>query len=260
MLRVRTLFLSDVHLGVRECQAERLARLLAGCRADYLYLLGDIVDLQAMRRRVCWTSAQSAVLHMLLEQARAGVRVTFVPGNHDAPLRAYDGGSFGQVRVRREAVHHGADGARYLLLHGDRFDDLTRYHRWVAWAGDLGYRCLNRGSHALSAVRQALGREDHWSLAAAVKRRLPGAVNFVRDFEQSAARHAAQHGFDGVICGHIHVPAMKDVEGVRYRNCGDWVDSASALVELQDGRMELHVAPPLAAARRRRARLRAVAG
>lgn len=251
MQSARSLFVSDLHLGTRECQAERLLALLTHYRVHSLYLLGDVIDLWAMARRVHWPQAQNAVIQQILLAAQRGVAVTFVPGNHDAPLRDYDGMSLGEIHIQREAVHVAADGRRYLLVHGDCFDDQTRYHRWVAWAGDAGYSSLMIASRMVSQIRRRLGREDHWSLAGAIKRRLPSAVAYVETFERAAAQRAAALGFDGVVCGHIHVPAVKHIEGVAYHNCGDWVDSASAVMEHHDGRMELCYPPLLARAQGR---------
>lgn len=251
MRRIRSLFVSDLHLGTRECQAERLLALFRDYHPDKLYLLGDIIDLWAMERRVHWPASHNAVIHRLLDLARAGIEVTFIPGNHDGALRAYDGLSLGDIRIRHEAVHHAACGKRLLLVHGDCFDDHTRYHRWIALAGDAGYASLMMASRLVAALRRRLGRVDHWSLADVVKRRLPGAVAYVEAFELAAAEHAARHGYDGVICGHIHVPAVKRLADVTYHNCGDWVDSASALLEHLDGRMEILRAPALAQTERR---------
>src|SRR5262245_58961018 len=175
------------------------------------------------------------VVQKILKRARHGVRVTLVPGNHDEALREHVGVSFGDIRVERAPVHHAADGRRFLLVHGDEFDQVTRYQRWLTVVGDRGYAVLMMVNVWLSAARRRLGLAGHWSLSAYVKRNLKRAVAYIHDFELAVARHAAELGFDGVICGHIHAAAHKSLAGVSYLNCGDWVDSCTALVEAADG-------------------------
>ena len=238
MTKVRAIFISDLHLGTRHCQAERLLEFLRDYESDYLYLLGDIIDLWAMGRAIHWTPAQNTVVQKLLKRARHGVRVTLVPGNHDEALREYEGVSFGHIRVARAPVHRTVNGLRYLLIHGDAFDQIARYHRLLSLLGDHGYGVLMNLNQLMSHLRRAMGVAGHWSLAGAVKRRLKRAVIYVREYELAVARHAAEQGFDGVICGHVHVGADHTLAGVRYMNCGDWVETCSAIVEHLDGRME----------------------
>jgi len=237
--RVRSVFISDVHLGTRACQAERLLAFLRAYPAEYLYLVGDIVDFWAMRRDVRWTPAQNTVVQKILRRARQGEQVIFIPGNHDEALREYTGIRFGDIRLEREWVHTTAEGKRYLVLHGDEFDQVTRYHRWLAVLGDVGYTWLVHANGWLSWLRRKLGIAGYWSLAGYAKRKVKVAVSFVGDFEGSVARAVRERGLDGVICGHIHVAAMHDIEGIRYVNCGDWVDSCTAIVEHHDGQLEL---------------------
>lgn len=237
--RVRSVFISDVHLGTRACQAERLLAFLRAYPAEYLYLVGDIVDFWAMRRDVRWTPAQNTVVQKILRRARHGEQVVFIPGNHDEALREYTGIRFGDIRLEREWVHTTAEGKRYLVLHGDEFDQVTRYHRWLAVLGDVGYTWLVHANGWLSWLRRKLGIAGYWSLAGYAKRKVKVAVSFVGDFEGSVARAVRERGLDGVICGHIHVAAMHDIEGIRYVNCGDWVDSCTAIVEHHDGQLEL---------------------
>lgn len=237
--RVRTVFISDVHLGTRASQAERLLGFLRAYPAEQLYLVGDIVDFWAMKREVRWTPAQNTVVQKILRRARHGERVTFIPGNHDEALREHVGTTFGDIRLERECVHVTAAGKRYLILHGDEFDQVTRYHRWLAVLGDKGYDLLVRINGWLSWVRRRLGIAGHWSLAGYAKRKIKTAVNFVSDFERSVAHAARERGLDGVICGHIHVAAMREVDGVAFVNCGDWVDSCTGILEHHDGRLEL---------------------
>jgi UDP-2,3-diacylglucosamine pyrophosphatase LpxH len=237
--RVRSIFLSDIHLGTRACQADHLLAFLRAHEAEHIYLLGDIVDFWALAREIHWPALHNTFVQKMLKRARHGVRVTFVPGNHDEALREYAGSAFGDIHVAREAVHVAADGRRYLLIHGDEFDQITRYHRWLAELGDVAYTILVRINILLSWVRRKLGKPGYWSLAGYAKRKVKGALDFIYGYEASVAHHARNRGMDGVICGHIHSAAIKDIEGVRYINCGDWVDSCSAVLEHLDGRIEL---------------------
>ncbi len=237
--RVRAIFLSDIHLGTRGCQAERLLEFLRCYESEYLYLVGDIVDFWAMSRGIVWTAQQNTVVQKILRRARHGQHVFLIPGNHDEALREYGGVSFGDIKVVNEHVHIAADGRRYLLIHGDEFDQVTRYHRWVAVLGDVAYNWLVSLNNGLSWLRRHLKRPGYWSLAGYAKRRIKTAVSFIFDFEDSVIHAARERGMDGVICGHIHSAVIREIDGVTYINCGDWVDSCTAIVEHLDGRMEL---------------------
>ncbi len=239
MPRVRSIFLSDIHLGTRACQAGRLLEFLREYPAEHVYLVGDIVDFWAMARGIFWTSEHNTVLQKVLRRARHGERVIFIPGNHDEALREYAGTVFGDIEVHAEYVHQMADGRRFLLVHGDEFDQVTRYHRWVAVLGDMAYNWLVRVNTILSWCRRRLGRAGYWSLAGYAKRKVKTAMQFINDFENSVIHAVRQRGLDGVICGHIHAAALREVGGLTYANCGDWVDSCTALVEHDDGRLEI---------------------
>ena len=239
MPTVRSIFLSDIHLGTRACQADRLLEFLRSYVADNLFLLGDIVDFWSMRRSVAWSAEQNTVVQKILRRARRGERVVFIPGNHDEVLRDYLGITLGDIEVVGEYVHQLADGRRFLLLHGDEFDQITRHHRWVALLGDAMYDALVRLNSTIAFVRRRFGMRCYWSLAGYAKRRVKSALQFIFDFEQSASHAARQRGLDGIICGHIHSATMVEIDGVAYVNCGDWVDSCTAIVEHLDGRLEL---------------------
>jgi UDP-2,3-diacylglucosamine pyrophosphatase LpxH len=241
MPRVRSIFLSDIHLGTRACQAERLLEFLREYESDHLFLIGDIVDFWAMKRGVFWSTRHNTVVQKILKRARHGTDVVFIPGNHDEALREHVGISFGQIRLVREHIHTAADGKRYLLTHGDDFDQVTKHHRWAAVLGDHAYAFVVRLNALLSWVRRRLGIAGYWSLAGYAKGKVKGAVSFIFDFEGSVVRYVKECDVDGVICGHIHVAAIKDIGGTTYINCGDWVDSCTAIVEHEDGRMELIV-------------------
>ena len=239
MQPVRAIFISDVHLGTRACQAESLLAFLREHESEYLYLLGDIIDFWAMNRSVQWAGTHNTVVQKVLRRARHGCKVFFIPGNHDEALREYAGVAFGDIRVESEWIHETLDGRRYWLVHGDEYDQVTRHHRWVAVLGDVGYNALVRINLVLSRVRRLLRRPGYWSLAGYAKNKVKKAVSFIFDFEDAVAHAAAQRGVDGVVCGHIHSAADRRIGNVRYLNCGDWVDTCSAIVEHFDGRIEV---------------------
>lgn len=236
---VRSVFISDIHLGTRACQAERLLEFLKAYPAQHLYLIGDIIDFWGMSHSIHWNAAQNTVIQKLLRRARHGEQVVLVPGNHDEALRDYCDVAFGDIRIAREFVHQLADGRQFLLIHGDDFDQVTRHHRWVAVLGDMAYTGLVRLNAWLSRIRRFLGVSGYWSLAGYAKRRVKTALQFIFDFEDSVIHHVRERNLDGVICGHIHCAALRDVHGLTYANCGDWVDSCTAIVEHPDGRLEL---------------------
>jgi len=237
--RVRSLFLSDIHLGTRACRAEELLALLRDYDCDNIFLVGDIIDFWAMSRGIYWPELQNTVVQKILKKARHGARIYLIPGNHDEALREYIGSAFGDINLVRDYVHTAADGQRYLLLHGDEYDQVTAHHRWVSILGDISYTWLVHVNRLLSLLRRKLGVSGHWSLADYAKRNVLHAVSFISNFEESVVHGARQRNLDGVICGHIHTPAIKRINGLTYINCGDWVDSCTAIVEHYDGRMEL---------------------
>ncbi len=237
--QVRSIFLSDIHLGTRACQADRLLSFLRCYRSEKIFLVGDIIDFWSMRRSIHWTAAQNTFVQKILKRARHGVEVLFIPGNHDEALRGYLGTSFGDIRIEREHIHTLADGRRFLLIHGDEYDQVTRHHRWVAILGDMAYNFLVVLNIWLSRVRRVLGIAGYWSLAGYAKRQVKSAVSFIFDFEDSVVHAVQQRGLEGVVCGHIHAATIREHLGVCYVNCGDWVDSCTAIVEHHDGRLEL---------------------
>lgn len=238
-MKVRSIFISDTHLGTRACQAECLLDFLREYESDYLYLIGDIVDFWAMGRSIQWSRMHNTVVQKILRRARHGEQVIFIPGNHDEALREYDGTIFGDIQIANEWVHTTVDGKRFLLLHGDLFDQVTRHHRWVAILGDIAYDFLVGVNAWLSLIRRTLRIRGYWSLAGYAKRKVKSAVNFICDFEESVIHAVREREMDGVICGHIHSASIKTVGGLLYVNCGDWVDSCTAIVEHTDGRLEL---------------------
>jgi UDP-2,3-diacylglucosamine pyrophosphatase LpxH len=234
--RYRTVWISDVHLGTPACKAEALADFLKHTDCEQLYLVGDIVDGWRLRTQFYWPQSHSNVIRRILTKAKRGTQVTYVVGNHDEFLRkflAFDL-RLGNIRIVNEHMHNTADGRRLLVTHGDRFDVITRYHRWLALAGDVAYNGAMRASHLINQARSLAGLE-YWSLADFAKRRVKSAVNIVSDYEQTVARECRSRRFDGVVCGHIHHAQIRDIEGIQYHNCGDWVDSCTALAEDHGG-------------------------
>jgi UDP-2,3-diacylglucosamine pyrophosphatase LpxH len=238
-VKVRSIFLSDIHLGTRGCQADRLLDFLREFESDHLFLLGDIIDFWSMGRSIQWSPVQNTVVQKILRRARHGEKVVFIPGNHDEVLREYCGTLFGDILISFEWLHETADGKRLLLTHGDQFDQVTRHHRWLAVLGDVGYDLLVRINGWLSWWRRALRINGYWSLAGYAKRKVKSAVSFVFDFEDSVIHSVRDRGLNGVICRHIHSAVIREVGDLLYVNCGDWVDSCTAIVEHLDGRLEL---------------------
>jgi len=234
----RSVFLSDIHLGTRGCQAELLLDFLRHTHCDNLFLIGDIVDGWKMKRGLHWPQSHNDVVQKILRQARKGVQVTYIPGNHDDRVRDFCGVHFGGVLVAREAVHQTADGRRFLLVHGDEFDTVVKHAVWIARVGDVAYRAALALNTLFNRIRRSFGF-GYWSLSAFLKSRVKNALKFIDNFEHTLASEARRRGFDGVICGHIHKAQMRDIDGVAYINDGDWVESCTALVEHADGRLEI---------------------
>ena len=234
----RTIFLSDIHLGTRGCQAERLASFLKMHTCDQLYLVGDIIDGWRLKSGFYWPQAHSNVVRRFLTAAKRGTEVIYVTGNHDEFLRRYSDLQIGNLQVVDRIQHRTADGRVLLVVHGDEYDVITRYHRWIAFLGDLGYTLLLRSNRYVNFFRRKLGY-GYWSLSAWLKYRVKRAVNFISEFEVAIARQCRLDGYAGVICGHIHHAEISDLEGVRYMNCGDWVESCTALVENEHGEFSI---------------------
>jgi UDP-2,3-diacylglucosamine pyrophosphatase LpxH len=236
--RLRSVFVSDVHLGSRDCRAKELLRFLNSIEADYLFLVGDIVDFWSLRRSFYWPEEHNEVLRVILDMAREGTKVIYVPGNHDDNIREFCGSLFGNVSIRRRFVHATADGREFLVMHGDEFDAAVKCSRWLANFGATAYEIMMRINRSVNLCRRALGLA-HWSLATYLKLRLPKAVRYVAAFENAAAQAARNRNLAGVICGHIHRAEMREIDGVLYCNDGDWVESCTALVERCDGSLSL---------------------
>ncbi len=238
--RYRTVFLSDTHLGTRGCRSDFLVDFLRRVECERLFLVGDIVDGWRLKKSWYWDAAHDEVIRLILRAARNGTEVIYIPGNHDEVLRDWMGMGMeiAGVRLVNEAVHVAADGRRYLVIHGDQFDGVIRYAKFLAHLGDWAYEWALTANTWFNAVRRRLGY-PYWSLSQWLKRQVKEAVKAIDRFEVALAQEARRRGLDGVVCGHIHHAEMRMVQGVVYMNDGDWVESCTALVEHPDGRFEL---------------------
>ncbi len=230
--------MSDFHLGTRGCQAQELLSFLKQVRAQRIYLVGDIFDGWRLKRSWYWPQTHNDVVQKLLRKARKGVEMIYVPGNHDEILRDYGGFSFGGIEVKREAIHETADGRRLLITHGDATDGILKHMPWLSTLGDGSYHLVRVLGGAFDWCRRKLGLRS-WSLAEYLKKRVNDGLKFVERFEHAVVAEARHHQVDGVVCGHIHYPGMRRIDGLLYCNTGDWVGSGSALIERFDGSLEL---------------------
>ncbi len=238
LIRAKTLWLSDIHLGYRDCKVDYLLQFLDQLHCETLYLVGDIIDLWSMKRRFYWPAKHYQVMLKFYELAAKGTRVIYVPGNHDEPMRRFHGELFGPIEIIEECEHVTPDGKRLLVMHGDAMDAYIN-HSWLTRIiGDHGYELLlfiNRWSNRL---RKWMGR-PYFSLAGLIKSNIKGAKQAIETYEREALAEAKRRGFDGVVCGHIHYPALREESGLRYANCGDWIENCTALVEDHQGTMRL---------------------
>jgi len=236
----RCIFISDIHLGTRGCRSDFLADFLRQTSCRQLYLVGDIIDGWRLRRSWYWDESHDDVLRQIVQKAQNGTTVTYIPGNHDEMFRAWLplGLEIAGIRLVPEAVHTTVDGRRLLVMHGDEFDSVVRYARFIALLGDRAYSLALTTNRWFNVVRRHLGY-PYWSLSAWLKRQVKGAVKAIARYETALVAEASRRGFDGVVCGHIHHAEMRDVNGILYLNDGDWVESCTALVEHHDGRLEL---------------------
>ncbi|AKH43365.1 UDP-2,3-diacylglucosamine pyrophosphatase LpxH [Altererythrobacter atlanticus] len=244
--KFRTIWISDIHLGTRGCNAEMLIDFLDSVDSDTMYLVGDIIDGWRLKKKFYWPDSHNDIVWRILKRAKRGTRIVYIPGNHDEMFRQFTGLHFGGVEIRRAAFHETADGRRLMVIHGDEFDAVMLAHRWLAFVGDALYTMTMRLNHSVNVVRRRLGL-PYWSLSRMAKHKVKNAVEFISRYEEVVARAAAQRGVDGVVCGHIHTAEFRDFDGIEYWNDGDWVEGCNALVEHADGTMEiLHWADEIA--------------
>jgi UDP-2,3-diacylglucosamine pyrophosphatase LpxH len=247
--RFRTIWISDVHLGTRGCNAAMLIDFLDQTDSETMYLVGDIIDGWRLKRSWYWPALHNDIVWRVMKRAKRGTRVVFIPGNHDEMFRQFTGMTFGGIEIRRSAIHETADGRRLMVTHGDEFDAIVMCHRWLAFLGDFAYELLLGSNVLINAVRQRL-HLPYWSLAKHAKHKVKNAVAFISRFEEAVAHEAGTRGVDGVVCGHIHTAEMRQFGDITYYNDGDWVEGCTALVEHFDGRMEvLHWADEMKARR-----------
>ena len=240
--RYRTIWISDVHLGTRGCNAEMLIDFLDRTDSETMYLVGDIIDGWRLKKKFYWPAEHNDIVWRVLKRAKRGTRIIYIPGNHDEMFRQFTGLNFGGIEIRRAAFHDTADGRRLMVLHGDEFDAVMLSQRWLAFVGDWAYHAVMRLNVVVNTVRKALGK-PYWSLSKAAKHKVKNAVEFIGQYEEVVARAAGERGVDGVVCGHIHTAEFRRFEhegrSVEYWNDGDWVEGCNALVEHFDGRMEI---------------------
>ncbi len=236
--RYRAIWISDVHLGTRGCKADFLLDFLKYHESEYLFLVGDIIDGWSLKRSWYWHQSHNDVVQKILRKARKGTNVIYIPGNHDEFAREYTNHLFGGIRLENRYIHETADGKKLLILHGDEFDGVIKYAKWLAVLGDYAYQFSLTVNRYVNQARKKMGL-PYWSLSAYLKGKVKNAVQYIDNFEQVVADAAAQQGVDGVVCGHIHKAEMRTIGDVLYCNDGDWVESCSALVENQDGSLEI---------------------
>jgi UDP-2,3-diacylglucosamine pyrophosphatase LpxH len=236
--RFRTIWISDIHLGTKGCNAAMLIDFLDHTDSETMYLVGDIIDGWRLKKKFYWPPEHNDIVWRVLKRAHRGTRIVYIPGNHDEMVRPFCGMNFGGVEIKRADVHTTADDRRLLVLHGDEFDTIMLAHRWLAFVGDALYHVMMGLNGWVNAIRNGLGL-PYWSLSKAAKHKVKNAVEFISKYEEVVARAASERGVDGVVCGHIHTAEMRDFDGISYYNDGDWVEGCNALVEHFDGTMEI---------------------
>lgn len=236
--KYRTLFVSDLHLGLGACQADLFLDFFKTVEADKIYLVGDLIDFWRIRKKPQWYQSHNDVVQKLLRRVRKGTEMIYIPGNHDEILRSYCGMHIGGIELKRRDIHVTADGRRFLIIHGDEFDIVVRHAKWLAHLGDWAYNAALWMNTHFNWVRRKAGLE-YWSLSAYLKQRVKRAVNFIGEFENALSQEAQNKNVNGVICGHIHQVAMKQIGDILYLNTGDWVESCTAIGETMDGRFEI---------------------
>ncbi|MGD0958351.1 MAG: UDP-2,3-diacylglucosamine diphosphatase [Methylomonas sp.] len=235
----RTIWISDLHIGSTQCQADTLLDFLKHNDSEKLYLVGDIIDFWALSKKMYWPQDHNTIIQKFLRKARHGTQITYIPGNHDENVREYDDYIFGDIVVKKSAIHTTLNGKRLLIVHGDEYDTIAKHHKWIAKLGSVGYDTLIEVNRYLRIFRNFLGMRSNFSLAAYVKFKVKNVVQFISDYEVSIVNTLKNGNLDGVICGHIHHAEIKDIEGFLYINTGDFVESCTAIVEHFDGSIEL---------------------
>jgi len=235
----RTIWISDLHIGSTQCQADALLDFLKYNSSEKLYLVGDIIDFWALSKKMYWPRDHNTIIQKILRKARQGTEIIYVPGNHDENVRDYDNYVFGDIVVKNSDIHTTLKGRRFLIVHGDEYDTIAKHHQWVAKLGSFGYDALLEINRYLRIIRHWLGIRSHFSLAGYVKYKVKNVVQFISDYEHSIVQSLKHADVHGVICGHIHHAEIKDIDNFQYINTGDFVESCTAIVEKMDGEIEL---------------------
>lgn len=236
--KYRSVFISDVHLGTKDVRNDCLLNFLNTIEAEYIYLVGDIVDFWKLKKNWHWPEINNEIVRQLLDKVKRGTRVTYIPGNHDERLRDYIGSNLNDVIIREDAIHVTRDNKKLLLIHGDEFDSVVMTNKWLVHFGDWLYNNIVILNRYYNYMRRKLGF-PYWSLSSFLKMRTKKAVQYILNFENAVVHEAKRRGMDGVVCGHIHHPAMKQVDGITYANTGDWVENCTAIVENKNGQLEI---------------------
>ena len=237
-LSYRTIWISDTHLGSYGSRADEILHFLKHTDCETLYLVGDMIDGWQLKKRWYWPQKHNDVVQKLLRKARGGIRVVYIPGNHDEMARQFLGLSFGDIAIMNDAVHTRVNGDKLWIVHGDLFDNVIQHARWLAYIGDQAYVMLLVANRWINAIRQFF-KLPYWSFSQYLKHKVKHAVSFISAFEKAMVTEARRRDCQGVVCGHIHKPEMRYIDDILYLNCGDWVESISALVEHHDGRLEI---------------------
>ena len=237
-IKLRSVFLSDVHLGFRGASANYLLDFLKAVDTEYLYLVGDIVDVWSLKKSFFWPQEHNNVLRLVLSMAKRGTRVVYIPGNHDQMFREYAGHAFGNLEIQRETVHVTADGRNILVMHGDEFDAVIKCASWLGHLGTHVYDAILWANRHFNSARRLLGL-PYWSLATYLKYKAGSAVTYIDRFEKAVVHEAQRRRVDGIVCGHIHRARLAEIDGIHYMNCGDWVESCTTLIEDYSGRFSL---------------------
>ena len=239
-MKYKSIFISDIHLGTRFSKAKNLLNFLKHNECEHLFLVGDIIDGWAIKRKLIWPQEHSDVIQKILKKARKGTKVTFITGNHDEFLRPFVPLLLGNtITITNELEYDALNNKKYYITHGDFFDSITMTKKWLAILGDYGYDILLHLNAVLNFFRKNIGIEKYWSLSKYVKDNVKSSVSFINDFEKVLSNHARNKGYDGIICGHIHKAEIRVIDEIEYLNCGDWVESCSAIVETFDGKFEI---------------------
>ena len=238
ILQYKSIWISDIHLGTRGCQADMVLEFIKYTRSENLYLVGDIVDGWALKNRWYWPQQHNDVIQKILRKARHGTRVFYIAGNHDEILRKFIPINLGNVEILNQLIYEALNGKKYWVIHGDQFDGIIRYAKWLSILGSVAYEALIAFNRYLNYFRRRFGKE-YWSLSKYIKFKVKNAVKFISEFESLVVSSAKQKNAQGVICGHIHHPAIENMKDIEYKNCGDWVENCTALVEHFNGNFEL---------------------